>query len=77
MHNVVKELFPGSSVKGYQFHIVQAIWRKIQGLGLSKIYSERESGTEMAFSHIGPCIFGTTGSMPDIMSDTSSEINAC
>ena len=40
VHNVVREHIPGASFKGCQFHLGQAMWRKIQELGLSKMYSE-------------------------------------
>ena len=36
---------PGASVKGCQFYLRQAMWRKLQNLGLSKIYYERDSDT--------------------------------
>ena len=51
VHNVVREHFPGASVKGCQFHLGQAMWRKIQVLGLSKIYSERDSDMSKWLSH--------------------------
>ena len=51
VHNAIKEHFPGSSVKGCQFHLGQAMWRKIQELGLSKMYAERTSETSKWLSH--------------------------
>ena len=82
VHNVVKELFPGASVKGCQFHLGQAMWRKIQELGLSKIYSERDCDTAKWLSHT----FGLAYLDPqevedsfvfDLMPDTPSEDAAC
>ena len=36
VHNVVRTLFPASSLKGCLFHVgPQALWRKLQELGLS------------------------------------------
>ena len=51
VHNSIKEHFPGSSVKGCIFHLGQAMWRKIQELGLSKTYVERTSDTSKWLSH--------------------------
>ena len=32
--------FPQAEKKGYLFHYSQAIWRKVQSLGLQKLYQE-------------------------------------
>ena len=43
MHTVINELFPNSSIKCCRFHLGQAWYRKIQSLGLSEDYKDRES----------------------------------
>ncbi|XP_028408207.1 uncharacterized protein LOC114530782 [Dendronephthya gigantea] len=39
----VAKVFPGASVQGCVFHWTQAIWRKVQGLGLTTAYNEDDS----------------------------------
>ena len=36
------EEFPGIEVKGCHFHFTQAIWRRIQEIGLITVYKENE-----------------------------------
>ena len=64
-----------------QFHLGQAMWRKIQELGLSQIYSEHDCDTTKWLSHT----FGLAYLDPqevedsflfDILPDTPSEIDA-
>ena len=39
----LEEVFPGVSMKGCVFHWTQAVWRKVQDLGLRTTFCERES----------------------------------
>ena len=63
VHNVIREFFPCASTKGCQLHLGQAMWRKIQELGLLKIYSDL-TGVDDSF-------------VSDIKPDTPSETAAC
>jgi hypothetical protein len=38
--NRIKTVFPNCVQKGCNFHLTQSIWKKIQSLGLSKLYKE-------------------------------------
>ena len=40
--NVMKEFFPDVIIKGCRFHLAQALWRKIQNIGLSVEYKDPE-----------------------------------
>ena len=40
---VISQLLPGSTIKCYRFHLVQAWWRQIQKVGLSSEYKDPES----------------------------------
>ena len=48
-------LFPDAVIKGCVFHLSQAVWRKVQNLGLSNAYKERKrvhsfiSGVSLVF----------------------------
>jgi len=42
-HNAVTTVWPGCEVKACRFHLRQSRWRKIQSLGLSKQYGEKDS----------------------------------
>ncbi|XP_052090532.1 uncharacterized protein LOC127727130 [Mytilus californianus] len=37
----IRQIFPNASIKGCAFHFGQAIWRKVQDLGLKTTYSSR------------------------------------
>ena len=39
----VIQVFPGATIKGCVFHFTQALWRKVQDLGLRPVYMERGS----------------------------------
>nr|XP_042912387.1 uncharacterized protein LOC122272600 [Parasteatoda tepidariorum] len=41
----IRDTFPGTKIIGCRFHLAQAWWRKIQQLGLSRHYEERDSPT--------------------------------
>ena len=49
VHNVVRTLFPASSLKGCLFHVGQALWRKLQELGLSAKYGKEDNGISKWF----------------------------
>lgn len=36
----IEEVFPQAEVKGCNFHFVQCLWRKVQGLGLQRAYNQ-------------------------------------
>lgn len=36
----IRETFPGAEVKGCNFHYTQAVWRKVQRVGLTTFYKE-------------------------------------
>jgi hypothetical protein len=38
--NAVRNCFPNAQVKGCFFHFGQAIWRRVQRLGLVSLYNE-------------------------------------
>ena len=40
--NAFKATFPNVAIKGCFFHFAQAVWRKVQELGLSKAYREND-----------------------------------
>lgn len=40
VHEVIKEFFPNAEIKGCNFHLAQAWYRKIQQLGLAPTYKE-------------------------------------
>lgn len=42
-HQAVKDVWPNVSIKGCQFHLFQAWWRKMQNLGLSVDYKSSDS----------------------------------
>ena len=69
-------------IKGCQFHLGQAMWRKIQELGLSKIYSKRDSDIAKWLSHTFGFAYLDSQEVEDsfvfkILPDTPSEITAC
>jgi hypothetical protein len=41
MHNVINKLFPSTKIRCCTFHLGQCWWRKIQSIGLSKEYKEK------------------------------------
>ena len=41
MHNVIIKLFPSTNIRCCTFHLEQCWWRKIQSIGLSKEYKEK------------------------------------
>ena len=43
MIECVNQLFPSSRIRGCLFHFTQAIWRKVQALGLTNKYTENQS----------------------------------
>ena len=43
IHNAVTTVWPGCEVKACRFHLGQSWWWKIQSLGLSKQYGEKDS----------------------------------
>ena len=43
MWRALREVFPDASIKGCVFHLTQAVWRKVQDLGLQTAYSEKKS----------------------------------
>ena len=49
VHNVVRTLFPASSLKGCLFHFGQALWKKLQELGLSAKYGKEDNGVSKWF----------------------------
>ena len=49
VHNVVRTLFPASSLKGCLFHFGQALRRKLQELGLSAKYGKEDNGVSKWF----------------------------
>jgi len=49
-HNAVREVFPNSRIKSCQFHWGQALFRKIQELGLKSYYSKIGKWLKMFFS---------------------------
>ena len=38
MLKAIERVFPDSEVKGCLFHFTQAVWRKVQAVGLSQAY---------------------------------------
>lgn len=40
--NAIKEMFPETTIKGCNFHFNQALWRKVQELGLATLYRDNE-----------------------------------
>ena len=49
VHNVVRTLFPASSLKGCLFHFRQALWKKLQELGLCAKYGKEDNGVSKWF----------------------------
>ena len=47
--NVVRALFPASSPNGCLFHFGQALWRKLQKLGMSPKYGKEDNGASKWF----------------------------
>jgi hypothetical protein len=43
IHNAVTRVWPSCEVKAYRYHLGQSWWRKLQSLGLSKQYGEKDS----------------------------------
>lgn len=43
IHSAVTEMWPNSSLKGCRFHLAQSWWRKIQNVGLTAVYKDKES----------------------------------
>jgi hypothetical protein len=43
IHNAVTTVWPGLEVKVCRFHLGQSWWRKMQSLGLSKQYGQKDS----------------------------------
>ena len=43
IHNAVTTGRPGLEIKACRFHLGQSSWRKIQSLGLSKLYGKKDS----------------------------------
>jgi hypothetical protein len=39
IHSAVAEVFPNAKIKWCRFHLGQSWWRKIQSLGLTKMYN--------------------------------------
>ena len=38
----LKSVFPDASLKGCVFHFIQAIWKKVQEVGLQTAYNEKK-----------------------------------
>ena len=51
VHNVIRTLFPDCIIKGCIFHFSQALWRKLQEVGLPK--SHRNNGEVKLRSGLG------------------------
>ncbi|CAI6350179.1 unnamed protein product [Macrosiphum euphorbiae] len=49
IHSAVAEVFPNAQIRGCRFHLWQSWWRKIQSLGLTKLYNEVQSETYIKF----------------------------
>ncbi|GFR84479.1 nuclear hormone receptor family member nhr-59 [Elysia marginata] len=43
MHSAIKRVLPNVKIKACQFHLAQAWFKKIQGLGLTPEYKDRDS----------------------------------
>jgi len=39
IHSAIEEVFPNAKIRGCRFHLGQSWWRKIQSLGLTKMYN--------------------------------------
>ncbi|XP_016663060.1 uncharacterized protein LOC107884772 [Acyrthosiphon pisum] len=40
IHSAVADVFPNAQIRGCRFHLGQSWWRKIQSLGLTKLYND-------------------------------------
>lgn len=40
IHSAAAEVFPNAKISGCRFHLGQSWWRKIQSLGLTKLYND-------------------------------------
>lgn len=49
IHTAVEEVFPGSRIRGCRFHLGQSWWRKIQELGLTRVYRAQPNTPESYF----------------------------